>query len=94
MQKLRRRVEQQEDSGVGGGEGMMGMGVGSNSGRCSQAADTFSQPSPASSNTSLNALEYPAHHTHNGTHSAQQVMSSKTICVYLHVCVTVRFVFH
>ncbi|KAK3868015.1 hypothetical protein Pcinc_026561 [Petrolisthes cinctipes] len=71
MQKLRRRVEQQEDNG-GGGEGMMSVGGGGNSGRCSQAADTFSQPSPASSNTSLNTLEYSSHSAHNGTHSTQQ----------------------
>ncbi|KAK7068517.1 hypothetical protein SK128_026128 [Halocaridina rubra] len=69
MQKLRRRLEAHEDGSNGGnGSGSGGL----LSGRSSQAAtphDSLSQGSRASSNTSLNTLEYQSP---NGSHMNSQ----------------------
>ena len=68
MQKLRRRLDLQENGSSGGNESASG---GVSSGRSSQSAtphDNLSQASRASSNTSLNTLEY-----HNDTSSQTQV---------------------
>ncbi|KAK8389249.1 hypothetical protein O3P69_020887 [Scylla paramamosain] len=67
MQKLRRRLDLQENGSSGGNESASG---GVSSGRSSQSVtphDNLSQGSRASSNTSLNTLEY-----HNDTSSQTQ----------------------
>ncbi|MPC55802.1 Coiled-coil domain-containing protein 186 [Portunus trituberculatus] len=67
MQKLRRRLDLQENGSSGGNESISG---GVSSGRSSQSVtphDNLSQGSRASSNTSLNTLEY-----HNDTSSQTQ----------------------
>lgn len=68
MQKLRRRLDLQENGSSGGNESASG---GVSSGMSSHSAtphDNLSQDSRASSNTSLNTIEY-----HNGTSLQTQV---------------------
>ena len=80
VQKLRRRIEQQDDCSNGGNGSSSG---GVLSGRSSQSAtphDSLSQGSRASSNTSLNTLEYQ---NSNGSSLHQQVMQlSKLTFLY------------